>query len=101
NHTDTGADESGRTGASAGGVERYDGTGWIAAGSAAAADRALRSSGHECRLFEAEEPSLESDCAVYRDECSCAAFGKYRPAEVADAGRQDLSESGACCGTGA
>src|SRR5260370_30340347 len=101
NDTATATDESERSGTSADGGERYDGTAWIAAGTGSEADRAFVSAGHACGLFEAEEPPLESDSAVYGDECSFAGPGKYRPAEIAAAGRQDLSEPGGCSGAGA
>jgi len=70
NDTGTGADQSYGACASAAGAERYDGTAGIAAGPGSEADRAAVSVGHACELFEAEEPSLEPDCAVYGDECS-------------------------------
>src|SRR5258707_825575 len=80
------ADESNRAGYGATGAERHDGTSWVAAGTGAEADRAFVSAGHVHRLHEAEEPSLEPDCAVYANECSFAASDKYGPAEVAVAG---------------
>ena len=63
--TDTGKSDG--CGASAASGERYDGTAGVAAGASTKVDGTFLPPGYGRGLHEAEEPSLESDCALYAD----------------------------------
>ncbi len=92
------ADESNCSGTAATGDERYNGTATIASGTQS--NRAAVFAGYEHRLYEAEEPLLESDRSVHCDQCSRAAVREPVPSGHLDARWKDLSEPGGCSDAG-